>query len=177
MNDMPRIKAVTAAGRATLRVTWQGADEPIPINIAGWMERGGEVFAALNDPGVFARARVGEYGSSVTWDEDEDGGDLAIDAVHLELLAEAQRPFQANEIQRWQAALSLSNQQAADVLGVGLSTWKTFKAGGPVPSTVVRLCRAAQRDPLIVEAYLERRAPGGRGMREAVFPRSSRQPV
>lgn len=160
MVDLPRIKAVATAGRTTLMVTWQGADEPTPINIAGWMERGGAMFAALANPDVFTRASVGDYGCSITWDEDEDEGDLAIDAVHLEMLAQAQRPFDTREVERWQVNLSLSNQQAADVLGVALSTWKAFKAGATVPPSIVRLCRAAQRDPFIVEAYFQRRAPG-----------------
>lgn len=48
--------------------------------------------------------------------------DLAIDLVHLEMLAEQQAEFTARDIAAWKARLNLSNREAADLLGVAPNT-------------------------------------------------------
>jgi len=75
---------VEAAGPTDLRVTWRGKRAAERVELAGWVATGGDILAALSDPAVFAKASVGDYGSSVKWDDGE--GDLAIDAIHLKKL-------------------------------------------------------------------------------------------
>ena len=72
---------------------------------------------------MFTRAGVGGYGSAVEWDD----GDLAIDAVHLKLLADAQRPFDNSQLREWQLLVRISNAEAADLVGVSLSTWASYR--------------------------------------------------
>lgn len=89
--DMPRIDAVSATGATSLAVRWRGGGEST-VDLAGWLARPNPVLGPLCDPAVFARAAVTAHGSAVTWDDDE--GDLAIDAVHLRLIADEQAPCQ-----------------------------------------------------------------------------------
>jgi hypothetical protein len=154
---VPRIAKVRVVDPGALRITWKGGgtDE---VNLAGWIATGGEILAPLNDPAVFKCARPDEYGAAVAWDDD---GDLAIDAMHLQLIAREQHPFGAAEAAAWQEAMGLSNREAAELLHVSLSTWNAYKAGTtPVPRTVAMVCRAAQRDPLLMQAYYRPRRAG-----------------
>lgn len=152
---MPRIAKVAADGQTSIIVQWKGgkADH---VDLAGWIATGGDVLAPLTDPGVFQRAAMGDYGASVVWDD----GDLAIDAAHLEALAAEQRPFGADDMAGWQATAGLSNQEAADFLAVSLSTWHTYKTGAKIPVAVAMACRAALRDPILLQAHYRPRKAG-----------------
>ncbi len=105
---------------------------------------------------MFARAEVGGYGSAVEWDD----GDLAIDAVHLKLLADAQRPFGNDQLREWQLLARISNAEAADLVGVSLSTWASYRVDAIIPKSVAIVCRASLRDPLWMQAYLRPRTAG-----------------
>jgi type IV secretory pathway TrbD component len=56
--------------------------------------------------------------------------------------------------------MSLSNNEAADLLGISASTWNAYKAGAPIPAAVAMLCRAAQRDPILMQAHYRPRQAG-----------------
>lgn len=157
---LPRIAAVLAAAPATVVVTWAGRDGTDSVDLGGWIAKGGDTLAPLADPKTFGRATVGEYGANLTWDGDE--GDLAIDAVHLEMLAGEQRPWGATEAAAWQDAMKLSNREAADLLGIVPSTWNAYKAGSRVPTAIAIACRAAVRDPVILQAHLRPARSAGR---------------
>jgi hypothetical protein len=89
------------------------------------------------------------------------GGDLAIDAAHLKLLADEQKIFDAREASKWQDELGLSNNEAADLLHISLSSWNSYKAGtAPIPTPLAMLCRAILRDPILVQAHLRPRRTG-----------------
>ncbi len=157
MQDIPRIGALAVTGPTSLAVTWHDGSTS-PVDLAGWIARGDRHIAPLNDPSVFARAGIGAYGGNVTWDDDE--GDLAIDSEHLRMIAEHQAPFGAGDAVAWQAAMGVSNSETADLLGIVPSTWSSYKSGATIPATVARLCRAMQRDRVIVSAHLRPRTSG-----------------
>ena len=156
MQDVARIQKVHVTSPTTLAVTW-GDDSVSPVDLAGWITRGGRPFAALGNALVFAGASVGLYGGNVTWDDDE--GDLAIDSEHLRMLAGHQAPFDVAAAARWQEDMRVSNAEAADLLGLAQSTWAAYKAGTTIPSTVARLCRAMRDEPTMLSAHLRREPP------------------
>ena len=123
---------------------------------------GGDILARLNSD-LFGKAGIADYGAAVAWDDD----DLRIDAVHLEQLAQEQRPFGAKEASKWQRMMQLSNQEAAALLGIAVSTWNAYKAQGNIPSGVAMLCRAARRDPIMMHAHFRPRRAAGRPRRIA----------
>lgn len=151
MTGMPRIKDVTITGPACIQIVWLDGTQS-SVDLGGWVSRGNNHLAALADPMVFARAGVGAFGGNITWDGDE--GELAIDAYHLSLIAEEQAPFEAEDAALWQSALKISNAEVADLLGISSNVWAHYKSGNEIPTTIARLCRAIQRDPVILYAHL-----------------------
>lgn len=163
-NAMPRIAEVASVGPTCLTVVWRTGIQR-RVDLAGWIATGGTVLAPLRDPSVFARPHVAEHGAAVAWTDDDD---LMIDAVHLEQIAAEQQVFDASRAAAWQKRLALSNQESADFLGISLSTWSAYKAGAKVPLAIGMLCRAAERDPILLQAHLRPRQAGRpRGARQA----------
>lgn len=160
--DMPRIAKIKVMPPSSLVLSWRGGGSA-EVNLAGWIATGGDLLAPLRDAELFAAARVDEYGAAIEWPGHDD---LAIDAYHLRLLAEEQRPFGSDDFTAWQRAAKLSNQEAADFLGVALSTFHAYRRGSSIPTPVKIACRAALRDPMVMQAHYRPRVPGrpaGRG--------------
>ena len=153
---LPRIAKVVPIAPAALRITWRGSRPTDTVDLRGWIATGGKSLAPLANETTFMTADVAEYGSAVAWVGSDD---LMIDAVHLRALADEQGPFDAAA---WQAVVRLSNQEAAELLGISLSTWNSYKAGSKdkVPLPVAIACRAAQRDPIILQAHYRPRKVG-----------------
>ncbi|KAA0577520.1 DUF2442 domain-containing protein [Azospirillum sp. Sh1] len=153
---IPRLAAVAPAAGAVLALTWDDgrADR---VDLTGWLESGHPYFHQLRDPTVFASARLVDA-TTVEWNGDED---LAIDSMHLALLAEQQRPFGQPELIAWQDRHDLSNQEAADLVGVHVNTWSNWRTGATaVPAMLGIVCRAFSRDPLLFAARYRPRRPG-----------------
>jgi type IV secretory pathway TrbD component len=153
---IPRISAVGAVAAGIIKVKWKDRSSD-KIDLSGWIATGGEVLAPLHDGVVFNSPSVSEYGASIAWGENDD---LRIDAVHLEQIAIEQRRFGAREAAAWQRSMALSNSEAADLLGISASTWNAYKAGASIPSAIGMLCRAAQRDPILMQAHYRPRRAG-----------------
>lgn len=150
-----RITSVEPLDGTSLMVRWQDGSESV-VELAGWIATGGDMLSPLVDKTVWKSAAVADFGATVEW----DGGDLAIDAVHLRSIADDQRDFDVSDLRQWQEAVGLSNNEAADFLGVSLRTWKNYRAGAPVSNAVKMLLRASQRDPLLLHAHYRPRRSG-----------------
>lgn len=157
MTTTPRIDAVQVVGDTVLLIQCKHMAEARRADLAGWIATGGELLAALADPKVFATAHVAEWGTAIGWAGDDD---LMIDAEHVCALAREQLPFLSADLLAWQKEAELSNQEAADFLGIALSTWNAYRAGATVPNLVAVVCRAAQRDPLLMQAHYRPRKAG-----------------
>lgn len=154
---LPRIADVVVAASHSVHVTWTDGSS-VTVDLAGWIARGGAAFAGLLEPGLFAAVEVADYGTALQWGDEDD--DLTIDVAHLLLLAEEQRPMTAADVAAWQDAVRLSNNEAADMLGIQRSTWNAYKRTGRFPKSIQIALRAARRDPLIIEAHLHPRRSG-----------------
>lgn len=154
--SLPRVCRTYAILPSSISVGWRDGVEDT-VDLAGWIATGGDLLSPLKDPEIFRTARPGEHGASIEWGDDDD---WAIDAKHLHLLALAQRPYTAADISAWQEAMKLSNQEAADFFQTAVSTWNSYKAGAPIPARISMLCRAAERDPILMQAYYRPRKTG-----------------
>jgi hypothetical protein len=154
--ELPRIEAATVEGASTLRIHWRSKRNTDLVNLVGWIATGGDILKPLRDPAVFARAAVASYGTAIAWDED----DLAIDALHLKALADEQKPFNNEDVRTWQTTVNLSNNEAADLLGISVSTWNTYKVDARIPPAIAIVLRASLRDPLLMQAHLRPRTAG-----------------
>lgn len=153
---MPRVSTVGTVGPNVLKIKWRDRSSD-RVDLAGWIATGGDILAPLRDDELFKRPRVSEYGAGIAWGDDDD---LRIDAVHLQQIAAEQRPFGERDAAAWQKALGLSNNEAADLLGISASTWNAYKAGASIPNPIAMLCRAAQRDPILMQAHYRPRKVG-----------------
>ncbi|GLK86668.1 hypothetical protein [Ancylobacter defluvii] len=171
---MPRIKSVEAEKPATLKLEWKPEvtvagtghsdiatliqNMPVSrVDLTGWIATGGEALASLTNWVAFACVKPIEYNSAVAWDDD---GDIAIDAYHLWKLAEEQKPFTSEDAAAWQKAVRMSNSEIADFFNISVSSWNAYKAGAAIPPAIGMACRAAQRDPLLIEAHWRPRKSG-----------------
>jgi hypothetical protein len=154
--ELPRIETVSPRAGKTLALVWAGRGEDV-VDLSGWIATGGDALRVLDKPDIFRTATLVDYGTAIQWTDDED---LAIDAYHLSLLANQQRPLDTQELLTWQEHIGLSNNEAADFFGLALSTWNAYRAGAAVPASVQMLCRAAERDPLLLAAHYRPRKPG-----------------
>ncbi len=154
---MPRIKRVAPQGGAQLRILWADGRQNL-VDLTGWIARGRPDLAALQDPQRFAVVEIVDWGATLQWPPEED--DLTIDAHHLALLADEQRPFLSTDLVAWQDRLGLSNQEAADMFGIALSTWSGYRSGSTIPAAIAMACRSAERDPILLEARFRPRRAG-----------------
>jgi hypothetical protein len=155
--ELPRVQTATVEGPSTLRIRWRGRKATDVVNLSGWIATGGDILAPLRDGSVFSRAAVINYGAAVGWDHEDE---LSIDALHLRKLAEEQKPFSNNDVRTWQAVVDLSNSEAAELVGVSVSTWNAYRVNAKIPRSVAIALRAAIRDPLVVQAHLRPRIAG-----------------
>ena len=151
---VPLIAAVEAGPGTILTVDWVGGGR-VSVDLAGWIAL--HKIDALRVPTIFAKPEIGEDGDTVQWAGDED---LSIDSVHLELLAEQQAVFGAAELSEWQERHGLSNTEAADLFALHVNTWINYRTGvSSVPLALLIACRAIDRDPLPLAAFLRPRRP------------------
>ena len=156
--DLPHMAGVRVTGPPALRA--KGKDGTADtVDLAGWIATGAPILDPLSKVDTFRQASVGDHGASLEWGDDDD---LAIDAVHLHTLALAQRPFTSADLVAWQKAMNLSNREAADFFQLAVSRWESYRGGADVPVRVAMLCRAAERDPILMQAYYRPRKPGRR---------------
>lgn len=157
VRSVPRPAYLTQAlciGPTNVKVTWDDGSSSC-VELAGWIAGGGPERAPLKQPRRFAALEISPDGTGLSW------GLLHIAAAHLWIIAGEQRAFSRADLVAWQAAIALSNQEAAEFLGISLSAWNAYKAGtNPVPAPVGIVCRAALRDPILCQA---RHRPRTRG--------------
>ena len=154
--EIPKIEALTIEGPWLLRLRWRGKRAADLVNLAGWIATGGKMLAPLKDLRLFHQAHVAAYGGAVAWDDD----DLAIDSLHLKMLADEQRPFGNDELRAWQDRVNVSNAEAAGLVGVSLSTWNAYKVSASIPPAIAMLLRCMERDPLVMQAHYRPRTAG-----------------
>ncbi len=154
MTKLPRVTAIRMGPGSNIRLTFKG-NNTREINLRGLIARS-EYLAPLTDDVTFAQARVIDGGVAVGWP-----GDVDISAGLLWRIAEEQSEFAADDFNAWQKRIRLSNQEAADALGVALSTLKAMKSGETRISNAVAIaCRAMEAEPAVLAAHFEPRSAG-----------------
>jgi hypothetical protein len=132
----PRIQKVAAEDGARLRLHWIDGSTSI-AEVSELIERL-EGLAPLREPLVFATARVGDFGWAVAWSDDLDIG-----ADTLFRLAVEQKALRMDgaALSQWRRMHELTQQRAANVLGLSLRQYYQFESGArPIPQTVALAC-------------------------------------
>ena len=134
-----QIAAVEPLAGRSLRIAWEDGGGST-VDLADWIRTGWRILARLDDPALFATARVGEAGAVVEWIEDE----LTIDSIHLQLLESEQKgaPLLPDGLKRWRKRHGLTQAEAAKALGVSLRMFQNYEGGSHfLPLTVALACR------------------------------------
>ena len=142
---------------SSLLVRWADGYEAT-VNLSGTIAKLA-VFAQIEEPGVFARARVIDWGTGVGWPGD---GDAELSTDTLRRMAEIQNSdaFDARAFKAWQEDLDISISEAADLLGVDARTVKNYRSGHTIPRAVGIACRFLHHDRVAMMASLKPRKAG-----------------
>lgn len=131
-----RIAAVAAMPDSRLRVEYVGGNL-IEVDLAPLIARS-RAMRHLAEPARFAAVRVGDYGWSVTWDDDAELGSDRL----MEMALEQQGRSDTVEFRRWQERNHLSLNAAAEAIGLTRRTISQYRTGTrPVPRTVMLACK------------------------------------
>lgn len=134
MMKQPKITAITSADLPLhLQVTW--ADRSCSIIDLSELVAELAVFAPLDDPAMFAKAEVGDWGWSVRWNDEIDLGADTLWRLSLEQSGEAMSPRAFRE---WRHRNKLSQAAAAAALGLGKRMIIYYEQGEKIiPKTVL----------------------------------------
>jgi hypothetical protein len=147
--ELPNIEKIRVGGASILHLKFRG-HKWRAVNLAGLIARE-EFLAPLREARIFAKAEVIDWGAGVGWPDDRD-----LSASTLWRISEEQMPFANSDFIAWQARVRLSNQEAADALGLSIRTIKNMRARSmPVANAVAIACRAMEADPTLLAAHYE----------------------
>lgn len=143
----PRIDKIEPRQNGRLRMKfrdgrWREA------NLRGFVARY-PALASLQEPKLFRKAKVIDWGAAVGWP-----GELDIGARTLLRLAEEQDEFSNSDFRAWQSEVRLTNKQVANALGVSLATVKNYRSKAEIPASIAIACRTMRRDPAVLAAHL-----------------------
>lgn len=129
------IAAVRAIGPSVLHVSWSDGTAA-DIELGAILND--RAFAALRDPGEFAKVELGDWGHSLTW---PSGVELGADMLWLETLS-ATGHGDVRAFLEWRLRHALSLSKAADALGVSRRMVAYYSNGEKrVPKPILLACR------------------------------------
>ncbi len=155
MAGSPRIKKLKVLPDLRLTVTWRSGGTDT-IDLAGMIDDFAP-FRPLEDPALFAQARIVAYGGGIAW---PNGVDFSADSLH-ELAEEQRREFTGESFKEWQSSMELSNSEAAELLDVDPSTIKNYRAKKTSLPRIVRFaCDGLAAKPALKRAHVRPRKAG-----------------
>jgi DNA-binding transcriptional regulator YiaG len=154
-----RMKGVRAGPAPNmLTVTWTDGSKD-KIDLTGLITRDPNFRVFEGDSEAFQSVSIADWGYTVEWDNGLDWP-----APNLKRLAEEQRLMTGTDLIVWQKSTGLSNQEAADVLGVDLKTVKNWRIvefrSKPLPTAAQWSLRHLMGDPLALMAHYRPRRAG-----------------
>lgn len=133
---LPRIAAARSLPDQRLSIDFEDGCKAT-VSLCGFIEAF-PVRAPLRDRTLFRKAKVEEWGSGVTWD---DEGPLSIAATTLYRLAAEQAAEPARRFDAWMITNGLSATRAAEALGMIRRSIVSYRTGArPVPTYINLAC-------------------------------------
>lgn len=143
MKQQPRIKNVMPLEPFRLRIEWRDGSAS-EVDLSKFLHTY-KIFRPLREePALFARAEVGEWGWDVSW-----GGDMDISVCTLWRLAleQAGEAMRAEEFRDWRKRHNLSLTSAAQTLGLSRRMVAYYDKGERIIPKYVRLaCKGAEAE-------------------------------
>ena len=136
MNKQFTLKAVKPLAGTELQLSFADG-EVMRVDVAPIVKRS-PVLRPLLDAAVFKRAKLGEWGGSVTWGADVL--ELAADNLRARAIEQA-GGFSHEVVLEWVHRHGMTQQAAADALGLSRRMLAYYLSGEkPVPRTVALAC-------------------------------------
>jgi hypothetical protein len=154
---LTRVVEVNAIGPYALRVRLEDG-RMAEADLEGLAYRS-EHFTALRDPAVVAQVEPVHEGAALRFAGD-DSLEVGMDLIVA--LAERQRAMTGSEFATWMRRHGLSDNTAADVLGLARRTVQGYKVARQLPALVAVACRAFDADETLLPALYHPRRPGRR---------------
>jgi hypothetical protein len=154
MNHDPlRISAVTALPDQRLHLTFEDGWQA-DVDLSGWIVNT-HLFEPLQDDALFAKARLGDWGTSVVWVD--DAIDMGADNLRNQAVEQA-GGIGHERLIHWLHDNQLTQEQGAQAIGVSRRMLCYYLRGTkPIPKTVWLACIGwAAQDPAIRAADDER---------------------
>lgn len=133
----PNIVAVETMPELVLRIDWRDHGQS-QVSLKELIAAGSSL-SSLANPAIFAAVRVGEYGWTVTWPDENE-----LDADHLFRLARQQagESLTPDDFRAWRNKHKLSQSRAAQALGISDRMVKYYEDGRHlIPKTVTLACK------------------------------------
>jgi hypothetical protein len=145
---LPRVKSVSAArGSWTLHVTW-GDGTQDRIDLTGLVHRSRHFRVFLDQPAVFRKVHVADFGGGVEW---ENGLDYGADT--LKMMADEQRPISGADLAAFESALHLSTAETAALLGLAERTVRAYRRAKELPQSVAIAIRTIRGNNTVLAAH------------------------
>jgi hypothetical protein len=137
MNHDPlRISAVSALPDQRLHLTFED-DWQADVDLSGWIDNT-SLFKPLQDAALFGQAKLGDWGTSVVWVDDEI--DMGADNLRHRAVEQA-GGIGHERLVNWLNDNKLTQQQGADAIGVSRRMLNYYLSGDkPIPKTVWLAC-------------------------------------
>jgi hypothetical protein len=132
----PRIDTAKAVEDRKLLIHWMDGATSL-VDLSALIGRF-EGLEALRDPATFGKARAGDFGWAVAWTDEVDIGAHTLFRLAVEQKA---LHMDAAALRRWRTSHELTEQGAANVLGLTVRHFRQLETGAkPVPQTVALAC-------------------------------------
>jgi hypothetical protein len=139
---LPRIAAVTPGARPlSLAVRWSQGDESL-VDVSGLVETF-RLYAPLrDDPGLFAKVKVGELGTDAVWTNEID---MAADTLWRLAQEQSGATMTADAFRHWREKQAYTLDTAARALGLSRRIVAYYDQGErPIPRTVALAVKALE---------------------------------
>ncbi len=123
-------------------MTWEDGSENI-VSLSDPVNRL-KVFVPLREGDLFRKVGVADYGWAIRWTDEID---FSADSVWRLAQEQAGQAMSAKDFRDWRARNGLSQQGAAEALGLSRRTIAYYESGEkPIPKTVWLACRGLEAE-------------------------------
>jgi DNA-binding transcriptional regulator YiaG len=140
--SLPRVVAVTADEKPlTLRIRWDKADES-RVDVSSLVESFRIYEPLRRSPKLFARVRLGEYGTDVVWSDEID---MSADTLWRLAQEQTGQTMSPEAFKNWRERQAYTLDAAARALGVSRRMVAYYEQGAkPIPRVVALAARALE---------------------------------
>lgn len=132
----PRIESVEPLSDRRLRVHWANGTASV-VRLDATIDRYAGL-APLRKAAVFCRGRMADWGWAVKW---PGSIDIAARTLYRLAMEQSGEFMRSGEFKRWRQRIGLTQERAADALGLSLRMVKYYESGTkPIPKTVRLAC-------------------------------------